>query len=94
MHGFIKHANDAQQVFLSSSTPTLQNALPALEKTHTAWEKVSNKPHYECFTAALDVGMMKLDKYYQCSAVSDAHIMAMGKIFFHYHLIVLTHCSP
>ena len=61
----IKHANDAQHAFSSSSTPTLQNALPALEKMHTAWEKVSNKPRYECFTAALDAGMMKLDEYYQ-----------------------------
>ena len=68
-----------------NTTPTLQNALPALEKMHAAWEKVSNKPRYECFTAALNMGMKKLDEYYQHSSVSDAHIMAMGKIFFHYH---------
>jgi hypothetical protein len=32
MHGLIQHTSNAQQAFSSLSTPTLQNALPALEK--------------------------------------------------------------
>jgi len=75
----LQHADNAQQAFSSSSTPTLQNALPALERMHVAWEKASSKPHYSCFKPALNAGMEKLNKYYQRSAASDAHIMAMGK---------------
>jgi hypothetical protein len=48
---------------------------------YAAWEKSSSKPHYACFVSALDVGMAKLDNYYQRSAASNAHIMAMGNTF-------------
>jgi len=73
----LQHADDAQQAFSSASAPTLQNALPALEKMHVAWEKASAKPRYACFIPALTAGMDKLNNYYQRSAASDAHIMAM-----------------
>ena len=78
----MQHASDAQQAFSSSSTPTLQNALPALEKMHAAWKKASSKGRYSYFVPALHAGMVKLDQYYQRSAESDAHIMAMGKSSF------------
>ena len=77
----IQHASDAQQAFSSSSTPTLQNALLALEKMHAAWKKASSKSRYSCFIPSLNAGMAKLDQYYNRSAESDAHIMAMGKSF-------------
>ena len=77
----IQHTSDAQQAFSSSSTPTLQNALPALEKMHAAWKKASSKSRYSCFIPSLNAGMAKLDQYYNRSAESDAHIMAMGKSF-------------
>ena len=60
----------------------LQHALPALEKLHTSWEKAAAKTRYEAFVPALTAGMEKLDKYYQRSAESDAHIMAMGAVHF------------
>jgi hypothetical protein len=88
MHGLIQHTSDAQQAFSSSSTPTLQNALPASEKMHAAWDKASSKGHYSCFIPALNAGMAKLDQYYQCSAKSDAHIMAMGMSSF-----IPTYCA-
>ena len=47
---------------------------------YAAWEKSSSKPRYACFVPALAVGMAKLNQYYQWSATSDAHIMAMGKL--------------
>ena len=65
MCDFIKYANDAQQAFSSSSTPSLQNALPTLERMYATWEKSSSKPRYVCFIPALDAGMAKLDEYYQ-----------------------------
>jgi hypothetical protein len=74
----IQHADDAQQAFSSSSTPTLHNALPTLEKLHARWMKASLKPRYSHFVLALEAGMTKLNAYYQRSAESDAHIMAMG----------------
>ena len=78
--GLLQHTNDAQQAFSSALTPTLHNALPMLEKLHAAWQKASDKRHYSCFVQALEAGMAKLDTYYRCSAESDAHIMAMGKL--------------
>jgi hypothetical protein len=85
--GSIQYANDAQQAFSSSSAPSLQNALPVLERMHAAWEKASNKPRYSTFISALDSGMQKLDQYYQRSAESDAHIMAMGMFFLSHSLL-------
>jgi hypothetical protein len=80
--------------FTSASTPTLHNTLPpTLEKLHAAWEKASHKDHYSHFVPALDAGKAKLDTYYQRSAQSDAHIMAMGKFIYH-SCNVLTRPSP
>ena len=76
----IQHANDSQQAFSSLSDPSLQNALPALERLHVVWKKASNKSHYTLFVPALKAGMQKLDQYYKHSAESNAHIMAMGKL--------------
>ena len=49
---------------------------------HAAWMKASSKGRYSCFIPALNVGMAKLNQYYQRSAESNAHIMAMGKSSF------------
>ena len=78
MHGLIQHANDAHQAFSSASTLSLHNALPALERLHAVWEKASSKYRYLSFVPALNVGMAKLNQYYECSRESDAHILAMG----------------
>jgi hypothetical protein len=74
----LQHADDAQGAFSSASMLTLHNALPTLERLHAAWEKASSKPRYLHFARALNAGMDKLNSYYQRSAESDAHIMAMG----------------
>lgn len=75
-----QHADDAQQAFSAALVPTLQHALPALEKLYASWEKAAAKPRYRSFIPSLKAGMAKLDTYYQRSAESDAHIMAMGDI--------------
>jgi hypothetical protein len=72
--------DNAQQAFLAATTPTLHHALPALEKMYKCWEKSAEKPRYQAFVPALTAGMKKLDEYYQHSAESDAHIMAMGDV--------------
>jgi hypothetical protein len=74
----LQHADDAQGAFSSASMPMLHSALLTLERLHAAWEKASSKPRYLHFVQALNAGMNKLNLYYQCSAESDAHIMAMG----------------
>lgn len=65
------------------SIPTLQHALPALEKLFLSWEKAAAKARYASFVPALKAGMAKLCTYYERSAESDAHIMAMGEVFYH-----------
>src|SRR6202020_3522825 len=79
-----QHTDDAQQAFSAATIPTLQHALPALEKLYASWDKAAAKPRYNAFVPALTAGMAKLNTYYQRSAESDAHIMAMGvyRIFF------------
>lgn len=59
-------------------TPTLHNALPAIEILHAAWTKAAAKHKYHAFAEALEAATEKLDEYYQKTAASDAHIMAMG----------------
>ena len=75
----LQHVDNSQHAFSPSSRLTLHNALPALERLYAEWEKASNKAHYEKFKPALMASMAKLDKYYQCSGASDAHLIAMGK---------------
>ena len=70
-----------QQAFSAAAIPTLQHALPAIEKLYASWEKASMKTRYESFVPALAAGMAKFNTYYQRSAESDAHIMAMGEAF-------------
>ena len=71
-----------QQAFSAGARPTLHNALPAIEKMYSAWQKASEKPRYSIFKPALEATMAKLDEYYQRTAESDAHIIAMGMPFF------------
>jgi hypothetical protein len=40
----------------------------------------SKKACYGQFKLALTAGMAKLDEYYHCSGILDAHIIAIGKI--------------
>jgi len=56
---------------------------------YTAWQKASEKPRYSVFKPALEAAMAKLDEYYQRTAASDAHIIAMGKSFFLFTLLYL-----
>jgi hypothetical protein len=46
---------------------------------YAKWEQASQKERYKPFEDALIVAMEKLNEYYQRTADSDAHIIAMGK---------------
>jgi hypothetical protein len=46
-----------------------------------AWEKASKKPRYSLFQPALEAALDKLNGYYEKTAESDAHIIAMGAVF-------------
>jgi hypothetical protein len=74
-----QHADKAQQAFSFIKTPSLHNALPAIEALYAAWSKRAEKVKYSSFQEALDAATSKLDEYYQKTASSDAHILAMGK---------------
>ena len=73
-----QHTDIAQQAFSAEAQPTLHNALPAVEKMYSTWQKALEKPCYKIFKPALEAAMAKLDEYYQRTAKSDAHIIAMG----------------
>ena len=75
----LQHADRAQQAFSAAARPSLHRALPAIEMMYAQWDKTSSKPRYHSFVPALQAGMGKLNEYYQRTAASDAHIIAMGK---------------
>lgn len=68
-----------QHAFSAATRPSLHKALLAIEKLYAQWEKASGKEHYTPFHPALHMAMNKLDEYYQQTAASDAHLIAMGK---------------
>ena len=70
----------AQQAFSADRSPSLHDALPAIEALHAAWSKRSVKEKYSPFGGALDAASAKLDEYYTKTAASDAHVMAMGPL--------------
>jgi len=54
---------------------------------YSAWQKASEKPRYSVFRPALEAAMAKLDEYYQRTAASDAHIIAMGLFYFPFNFL-------
>ncbi|KAF8263205.1 hypothetical protein EI94DRAFT_1807644 [Lactarius quietus] len=77
---------------LCSKDPNAAIGTPcAINELFTSWEKASTKSCYESFVPALNAGMAKLNTYYECSAESDAHILAMvlkpsmKLVYFHKH---------
>jgi hypothetical protein len=80
----VQTADKAQQAFSYSSIPTLSNAIPALEKLYTTWEKQRVLPEAEPFKHALDAALKKVNEYYVKTSESDAHIMAMRMFLFYF----------
>ncbi|PPR07905.1 hypothetical protein CVT24_002800 [Panaeolus cyanescens] len=70
-------ADDAQHAFSAAARPTLHNALPAIEKMYSKWEKASEMVEYTRFKSALAAGMRKIEEYYERTAESSAHIVCM-----------------
>ncbi|THU82732.1 hypothetical protein K435DRAFT_690979, partial [Dendrothele bispora CBS 962.96] len=73
----LTHADKAQQAFSSENEPTLHNAIPALEKLHSAWSVRMNRPKYTQFSDALNAGINKLATYYNKTSDSDAYVFSM-----------------
>ncbi|PPQ84409.1 hypothetical protein CVT24_009522 [Panaeolus cyanescens] len=63
-------ADDAQHAFSAAARPTLHNALPAIEKMYSKWEKASEMVEYARFKPALAAGMQKIEEYYERTAAS------------------------
>jgi len=64
--------------WLSATRPSLHRALPAIEVLYAAWERTSTKEQYTPLLPTLEAEIEKLNGYYQKTAESDAHIIAMG----------------
>ena len=64
-------------MFSSVQTPTLFNAIPAIETLHAAWASWAEKFKYRSFKDALNAVMAKPNEYHKKTADSDAHILAM-----------------
>ena len=57
----------------------LHAALPALEALHKTWSAQKMAAKYSNFYDGLTAGLDKVAKYYDRTADSDAHIVAMCK---------------
>lgn len=57
--------------------PTLHLALPALNALHKAWTSQHNRAKYQAFVDVLDVGLAKIEQYYDRTADSKAYMFAM-----------------
>ncbi|PPQ81719.1 hypothetical protein CVT26_007781 [Gymnopilus dilepis] len=77
-NNLLEHADSAQHAFSAATCPTLHNALPAIEKLYSEWEKASNKPRYALFKDTLKAAMEKVNEYYVKTSASDAHIICMA----------------
>jgi hypothetical protein len=75
----LRHADNAQQAFSSDEGPLLHLVIPALEALHQAWSTRIERPKYFDFRDALNAGTQKINKYYLCTAESDAYTFAMCK---------------
>ncbi|KAG6838880.1 hypothetical protein C0991_007718 [Blastosporella zonata] len=76
----LSHADKAQQSFSSAHLPTLFNAIPAIEILHSAWTTRASNSKYASFKPALQAATEKLNAYYEKTADSNAHIIAMGTV--------------
>ncbi|KAI0282706.1 hypothetical protein BC826DRAFT_1110620 [Russula brevipes] len=73
----LHHLDKAQHAFSAAQTPTLFNAIPAIEALHMAWSSHANKLKYNSFKDALCATTAKLNEYYEKTADSDARILVM-----------------
>ncbi|RDB14951.1 putative AC transposase [Hypsizygus marmoreus] len=73
----LAHSDRAQQAFSSENTPTLHNAVPALEALHAAWSARRDRDKYEDFSTALTAGLEKIEEYYEKTSESHAYTFAM-----------------
>ncbi len=73
-----QHTDNAQQAFSPDVTLSLHTTLLTIEEMYVKWEQASQKEHYKPFKDALITVMEKLNVYFQQTADSDAHIIAMG----------------
>ncbi|KIK16191.1 hypothetical protein PISMIDRAFT_48578, partial [Pisolithus microcarpus 441] len=73
----LSYAEKAQHAFSSEQGLALHTALPALEALHKAWSTRKSSAKYRDFTSGLNAGLTKVSVYYERTATSDAHIMAM-----------------
>ncbi|KIK28148.1 hypothetical protein PISMIDRAFT_71846, partial [Pisolithus microcarpus 441] len=73
----LSYAEKAQHASSSEQGLALHTALPTLEVLHKAWSTCKSSAKYRDFTSSLNVGLTKVSMYYEQTATSDAHIMAM-----------------
>ena len=57
----------------------LHAALPALEALYKAWSAQKMMAKYSEFYNGLVAGLAKVTEYYDCTADSDAYVIAMCK---------------
>ncbi|KIK25428.1 hypothetical protein PISMIDRAFT_73410, partial [Pisolithus microcarpus 441] len=73
----LQQAEKAQQAFSSEQGPMMHAVLPALEVLFKALSSQREAAKYADFTDALDAGLNKVAEYYEQTAASNAHVIAM-----------------
>ncbi|KAG6371388.1 hypothetical protein JVT61DRAFT_9604 [Boletus reticuloceps] len=66
MRAVILDANNIQQLFSDEHCATLWQAIPALEELQMAWENKRDSSKYNQYRNAIQDGLDKINKYYNC----------------------------
>ncbi len=74
--------------FSAATRPSLH---PAIETLYAGWSNARKKERYKPFFPALDAAMAKLNEYYERTADSDAHIIAMSVCIYFpiFHILII-----
>jgi hypothetical protein len=51
---------------------------PAIKELQTAWEEKHDNPQYALYKAAINNGLVKLNKYYSWFDEKPSYILALG----------------
>lgn len=73
----LKVSHDCQQQFSAEYYPTLWRVLPVFEDFMASWQAMLNDPEFLPLHPAISAAMETLEKYYNKTGDSPAHIISM-----------------
>ena len=70
---------EAQQTFSCVADPAVYHTLPVLKYLQEQWTSMANATRFTSIAPAIQAGLDNLNKWYNKTEHTDAHIMCLGK---------------